>query len=79
MLEGGGNVSVKVHIVRDTRQQMERGGPARPTAERVAEMGAERRRPPNYYHNLLMGRHNVLPEYPADTVLICLGLLNLRF
>lgn len=27
VLEGGGNVSVREHIVRDTRQQMERGGP----------------------------------------------------
>ena len=26
-MEGGGNVSVKEHIVRDMRQQMERRGP----------------------------------------------------
>lgn len=32
VVDGGGNVSVREHIVRDMRQQMERRGPERLTA-----------------------------------------------
>ena len=56
VVEGGGNVSVKEHRVRDTRQQMERGGPERLTAaihQREEAAGGETLCPLNNYQNLI--------------------------
>ncbi len=54
----GGNASVREHIVRDTRQQMERRGPERLTAvilHREKAVGGEALHPLNNYHNLIIG------------------------
>lgn len=58
LVEGGGNVSVREHIVRDTRQQMERRGPERLTAvilQREKAVAGEALRPLNNYQNLIIG------------------------
>ena len=62
VVEGGGNVSVRNYIVRDTRQQMERRSPGRLTEaklQRGETAGSEALCPLNNHPSLIRASNDV--------------------